>query len=647
VPQLPADDRRAIWNQAAVDSVAPLSGWGALLYLVFAVSHLVILPRSEYRVLTPLALTTALTMGLTHLISRRRRPAARHAHAWLFFLICLATINSTTHLAIQRDPMQSTNIALVFFGSGVLVLSRSVYATIVVLGTAAFVSVALTSGEPDKTWMHMAFALLSAAVAGLVAVISRQRNTLRLAQSERELRENQAKLRLAFDGARLELERRERVERELRELGQELEIRVDARTRALAQSHALLRIEVDERRAAQEELLDKRTRLARAERLETVGLLAGGVAHDFNNVLTVILACAELSARRSPETQKLMEEIEKAAGQASQLTRQLLAFGRKQVLDPKPTNLNDVIRGTEPLLSRMLGGHVKLVTRLDPDLCRTKVDVGQIEQVLANLAINARDAMPEGGTLTLSTQNVVLGEAEVVGLDAGRYAECSVTDTGVGMDEAVCARIFEPFFTTKGGRGTGLGLSSVHGIIKQSAGEISVESAPSRGTTFRFWLPAYTGEARPERPRADRPVEATTHCRVLLVEDNHAVRELLEQWLLTAGFEVLAAENGKAALDRLASDDAHVDVVVTDVLMPVMNGHELVTRLAAIDPAIRVLFISAYAPEELLSLPLAQPAAVLQKPFAPSLLVRRVRELLTDPTPLPPPPSQPMDTGSR
>ncbi len=329
-----------------------------------------------------------------------------------------------------------------------------------------------------------------------------------------------------------------------------------------------------------------------------------------------------------------MAQIEKAAGQASELTRQLLAFGRKQIMQPRPTMLNYVIVSTEALLTRMLGHHVRLILDLDPDLEKTQVDPSQFEQVFLNLAINARDAMPKGGTLTLRTRNVELREDEVLGLAAGRYVMCETIDTGVGMDESVKARLFEPFFTTKGSHGNGLGLASVHGIVKQSAGDIQVESEPGRGTTFRFWIPVYDGEslqAEPPAALAKRPIKGG---RVLLVDDNLTILELLEDALSIAGFEVLAAPGGPEALRMLAEDGGDIDAVVSDVLMAPIDGYDLVTQILRTHPTVQVLFISAYAANKLQNLSVHEVGEVttLQKPFAPSVLIQRLSELLNEPS---------------
>ena len=259
--------------------------------------------------------------------------------------------------------------------------------------------------------------------------------------------------------------------------------------------------------------------------------------------------------------------------------------------------------------------------------------MGQLEQVFVNLTLNARDAMPEGGRLTISTRNVSLREREVSDLRPGRYVQCAVSDTGSGMSEEVRAHIFEPFFTTKDKHGTGLGLASVHGIVHQSRGEITVESREREGTTFRIWLPvtehrAHVGESRSQ----SHPLSSTSKhgAFILLVEDNHAVRELLQQSLKEDGFEVIAAEDGRAALAHAQRQARRFDLVVTDVLMPGMGGRELAERLAELQPGLRVLFMSAYAADDLSRLRILEGVSLLQKPFSGSALVRKVREVLQD-----------------
>ena len=373
-----------------------------------------------------------------------------------------------------------------------------------------------------------------------------------------------------------------------------------------------------------------------AQKMEAVGQLAGGVAHDFNNLLTVISSYSELvlgALAPDDERRADLEEIQAAAARATALTRQLLAFSRRQVLQPTVLSLNAVVTHAENLLGRLMGEDVALVTRLDPALGSVKADAGQLEQVIMNLAVNARDAMPGGGTLTIETRNVEIGGAAAGAPESvvppGGYVLLRVADTGTGMDAGTRARIFEPFFTTKEpGKGTGLGLATVYGIVKQSGGYIFVDSEPGRGAAFRVYLsrlaePAAAGAARPLPPKSVAGSET-----VLLVEDEEAVRAVACQSLRRLGYTVLEARNGESAA-QLAAAQGAIAILVTDVVMPGMNGRALADRLRARRPRLKVLFVSGYADNAVLQDGVLEPGlSFLQKPFTPEGLAQKVREVL-------------------
>ncbi len=377
-------------------------------------------------------------------------------------------------------------------------------------------------------------------------------------------------------------------------------------------------------------------RLFRAERLEAVGRLAGGIAHDFNNYLTVILGCAELVQEKltDPEARADLGYVREAADKAAHLTSQLLAFGRRQLLRPEPLDLNEVVTSTGSMLERLLGEDIELEIDLGADAGFVLADLGHTEQVVVNLALNSRDAMLGGGTLTVSTRRVELSEdeAEEREIDPGTYAELTITDTGSGMSEEVRARAFEPFFTTKdSGSGTGLGLSTVHGIVIQSGGSVEVDSVVGRGTTMRVLLPAADPPGEPEKEESggEAPVQAAT---VLLVEDEPSVRRLAERALSQRGFGVLVAANGQEAIELASVHRDAIDVLVTDVVMPGQDGFELARALTDSSPGLRVLFISGYPTDTLRERRLELPPSVplLNKPFTPSILVREVQRLLLD-----------------
>ena len=373
-----------------------------------------------------------------------------------------------------------------------------------------------------------------------------------------------------------------------------------------------------------------------SQKMEAVGRLAGGVAHDFNNLLTAILGYAELllagltagDARRDD-----VAEILKASDRASALTRQLLAFSRRQVLSPTVLCLNEVVTGMSRMLRPIIPEDVRIDFKLAPDLALTRVDAGQTEQVILNLAINARDAMPEGGTLTVTTKNQRLDASRpqsLAGLPAGDYVLLELRDTGTGIPPEVQAHIFEPFFTTKEkGKGTGLGLSTVYGIVKQSGGEVTAESAPGEGTAFRIFLPACAQPDEPGTAPAPESKEAGGRETVLLVEDEAAVLNLAERSLSQYGYRVFAFASAAKALDWLAKHAEPVPLMVTDVIMPGMNGKELADRVRSLRPETRILFMSGYTDETLtVQGVLAPGVSLLQKPFTPESLASRVREKL-------------------
>jgi PAS domain S-box-containing protein len=379
--------------------------------------------------------------------------------------------------------------------------------------------------------------------------------------------------------------------------------------------------------------------LRQAQKMEAIGQLAGGVAHDFNNLLTVINGYSQMLAEGlGPDSawRAVAEEVLRAGERAADLTRQLLAFSRKQMLRPQPLDLNAVLANGERLLRRLLPESVQLVTRLAPGLPRVLVDPGQVEQVMLNLAVNARDAMPGGGRLTISTDVVRLDADRArahPGLAAGPHVRLAVADTGQGMDAATRARVFEPFFTTKEvGQGTGLGLATVYGIVKQSGGWVGVESERGRGTTFVILLPsAEDGGTAEPLPARDSSLPGGTET-LLLVEDDEAVRGLGAMALRQAGYAVLEARHGVAALELLSGYGGPLDLVVTDLVMPQMSGQSLVGLLQRERPGVRVLFVSGYSAASVADLP-GVVMSFLQKPFTPASLTAAVREVLDRPAP--------------
>jgi signal transduction histidine kinase len=405
--------------------------------------------------------------------------------------------------------------------------------------------------------------------------------------------------------------------------------RLQGNARAAAERAA-----TDLRRAmAQQRRLEEQ--LIQSQKMEGIGRLAGGVAHDFNNLLTAILGYAELmeSQLEDEGLRSELREIRLAGERAAALTRQLLAFSRRQVLQPRTLDLNIVVSDVEKMLARLIGEDVTLVTRLEPALGSVKADPGQIEQVIMNLAVNARDAMPEGGTLTFETANAML-DADFVAVHSGAlpgaYVVLTVTDTGTGMTDEVRGHAFEPFFTTKEkGKGTGLGLATAYGIVKQSGGYITVDSEAGRGTTFRIYLPRVEGTAAvTERTTISSLLPVGTET-ILLVEDEAGVRRLSLTVLETQGYIVLEAASGDIALQVARSETGPIHLIVTDVVMPGMNGRELWERLKVLRPDSRVLFMSGYTDDAIARHGVLEPGiAFLQKPFTPFSLAQKVREVL-------------------
>jgi signal transduction histidine kinase len=417
-----------------------------------------------------------------------------------------------------------------------------------------------------------------------------------------------------------------------------MQIEIFQRARELEEANVQLKAlqaELEERvRVRTEELRRREDQLRQAQKMEAIGRLAGGIAHDFNNLLSVILGYSQdLLAREtlSDVARERLGEIELAGERAAALTRQLLAFSRQQVIDPSVLDVDEVMKGLERMLDRVLGEDVELRFVAGDQPVRVRADRGQLEQVMMNLVVNARDAMPQGGKLTIETSAVQLDEVYArghLGVDPGPYVLIAVSDTGFGMDKDTQARAFEPFFTTKDlGKGTGLGLSTVFGIVQQSRGSIWLYSEPGVGTTFKIFLPrvlAAEPTAAPARPRA----EGGGHETILLVEDEEMVRKVTSEILTAAGYRVIAAGSPDDALALLKANGA-IQLLLTDVVMPGMNGRQLAEKVLAERPGTRVLFMSGYTDDVILRHGvLDSEMAFLQKPITPAALLRKVTQVL-------------------
>jgi len=404
--------------------------------------------------------------------------------------------------------------------------------------------------------------------------------------------------------------------------------------------------DVSQMKATEEALRESEERLRHAQRLEAVGRLAGGIAHSFNNLLAAIafhvdLLAADLGEPRSAGPLAHVEEIRTAGERAAALARQLLAFSRKQVLQPRVLAVNDVIASLEPMLRQLIGEHIELSTRLDPQAGAINVDLAQLEQVLLNLLVNARDAMPDGGRCTIETAPVEIeakvdpaAEAEVDrDLPVGSYVLLAVADTGIGMEAEVLSHLFEPFFTTKDReKGTGLGLATVYGIVRQSGGQVRVESAPGAGSRFAVYLPRVAAEAAPLPLRPAPPARRGGSEVILFVEDEENIRAPALEVLEAQGYRVLAAGSGGEALELARRHRGRIQLLVTDVIMPSMSGSQLAERLLLSRPEMKVLYISGYPEDAIARHGVLEPGEFfLQKPFPPSLFLRTIREVLESP----------------
>jgi two-component system cell cycle sensor histidine kinase/response regulator CckA len=394
--------------------------------------------------------------------------------------------------------------------------------------------------------------------------------------------------------------------------------------------------DITERKQAEKILRQREEQLRQAQKMEAVGRLSGGIAHDFNNLLGVIIGYSEEIESRVAQGDPLWKsagEIRKAGQRAAALTHQLLAFSRQQVLQPRVLDLNVLVFDMGKMLRRLIGAHIELSTNLDPALGRIKADQSQIEQVIVNLVVNARDAMPEGGKLLVETSNVYLDETHARNLPflrPGTHTLLTVSDTGIGMDAETLGHIFEPFFTTKeSGKGTGLGLATVYGVAKQSGGTVGVHSEPGKGSTFRIYLPQVEeriATSTPDLSVANIPIGTET---VLVVENEEALLELTSDLLARGGYKVLSARDGIEAIETARSFDGPIHLVLTDIMMPKLNGPALARHMTDLRPGIRILFMTGHAePDATLHGNIPPDSEWLQKPFHRDILLRKVRQTL-------------------
>ena len=392
--------------------------------------------------------------------------------------------------------------------------------------------------------------------------------------------------------------------------------------------------DITERVETERELKEREEQLRQSQKMEAVGRLAGGIAHDFNNLLTAIRGYAELlenDPNLEKQNREWISDIRRSAERAASLTGQLLAFSRKQIMKPRILSLNELVKNTETMLQRVIGEDIDLLICCDPKTQLIKADPGQLEQVIMNLAVNSRDAMPKGGSLRIETEDLAAGEQMIQqhGVAAGRYTHLSVSDTGSGIPERFVDSIFEPFFTTKPvGKGTGLGLSTVYGIVKQSGGFIWVDSRVGRGTAVHILFPVATDKSASESAPAGEVEMTGGNEAILIIEDDEAVRKMVVRILMRLGYTVLEAGSGEEALKRFDNQEK-VDLVITDVVMPTMSGPDLVSRIAKLQPGVRILYMSGYPDEAIAHHGIVEEGiTLLENPFSPQTLARLVRRLL-------------------
>jgi PAS domain S-box-containing protein len=473
--------------------------------------------------------------------------------------------------------------------------------------------------------------VVRSANAGAVALLGLDRRTVVGKPFNRFVDESDAEAFAAHIRSACESEGRVATDIRLRSSGGVRHTRLETLRADGGERGILLRtvvLDVTERKQLEDQLLH-------AQRMEAIGRLAGGIAHDFNNMLMAILGHTELLLMRLGHGDPLrgsITTIQETAERAAALTRQLVTFSRKQIVTPRVLNLNAIVTDMKKMLRRLIGEDVELVCALDAELGKLKIDTSQAEQVVMNLAVNARDAMPSGGRLMIRTANATVDAERArrrVDVRPGDYVELSVSDTGIGIEEETLAHIFEPFFTTKvQGKGTGLGLSTVYAIVQQNGGHIEVESEPGRGTTFTIRFPRVEGEVAEVRPvvREEMPRGTET---VLVVEDDDAVRDLVCQMLRMVGYAVLEARHGGEALLICEQSREHIHLMVTDVVMPQMSGRQLAERLAPLQPDMKVVFMSGHTDDAVIRHGVRNAMMTfIQKPFTPAALAKKVRAVL-------------------
>ena len=583
--------------------------WGCVLFLSLSLLDYAVIPQNFSRFLVYRLLISSLLLGAYFLVQR----IPRRALYPLAFLLVVASAATIEMMILSFGGHESPYFA------GMILLAIAV---------TGFIPARIGFHVLLAATMYLIYALpllLGGSVNGHPDVIPATVFMALIFCTMLLMRYMSGKALVEELGLRYDLERyRERLE----------DVVAD-RTSELASAIEKLRQEISERKRVEEDRRVLQEQLLQLQKMESIGRLAGGIAHDFNNVLTAIMSYTELCLMKLPEDHNIRNHltgIQEASEKAAELTHQLLAFSRKQALVMKAVDVSGVVQSMAGMLKRVIGEDVDLVLNTTDRLPTVLADVGQIEQVIMNLAVNARDAMPQGGTLSIGTNEVDVDKGALHGPDAlaaGAYVLLTVSDSGAGMSRAVRDRIFEPFFTTKEvGMGTGLGLATVYGIVKQHSGSIFVDSEPGRGTSFRVYLPA--GSVQQQIPRADSPALLPRGSEVvMMVEDDPIIRQLLREVLESLGYQVLEAGEGKEAVTKARDHSDRIDLLLTDVVMPGMNGRELADALRRERPGLRILYLSGYTRDILTRQGLLeQGAALVQKPLTTGILAQSVRRVL-------------------
>lgn len=621
-----ATDVRPVFDSVLLQYLRPGSIGLATLYLFFAIAHWNVLAEPARSLMTALAIGSSLLFGAIAVVVRRGGFPAGWSHPMGAGCAGIVLANVLTHSFITNSPRETTNLILLIIGCGIVLLSTRWLAAVL---CCAFVGWGLVTWSlvGPEFGHHLDYGVISAMVLALIVHAGRVRGLGRLHELRVRDQARAAELQEALESAERELTERRRIEAALQKAHEELDQRVRERTAELAKANEDLRAEITERQNAE-------AQLRHAQKMDAIGQLAAGIAHDFNNMLTVIHGHAMRLAESRPEPSELLNEIIEAADRAGALTQQLLVFSRKQTMQRRPIDLNGITRNMARMLSRVVGDNIEVELQLCPMPAGIEGDPLMIEQVLLNLAINARDAMPNGGRLVIHTRKgrMETEDPQALGAkSAESYVRLAVSDTGTGIVPSVMPRIFEPFFTTKPiGKGTGLGLSTVYAIVQQHDGWINVVSKVNRGTTFNIGFPEVPISSGSSENTNVAGVRLSGSECILVVEDEPMLRQLACRYLRDFGYRVLEAESGIAALDVWQKHGHEIQLLLTDLVMPGgVSGRELAQRCISSKPELKVVYTSGYSTDfDELEPSLRRGHQFLPKPYRVHTLTKLIRESL-------------------